>query len=115
MLNLDSLSSSDVDALTSLSALSDLSLGDCSEAPQNLFQAVTALTALRTLRLEKARVGINLGELRWLGLLHRLELVDAQLKEGFGDGLVRLASLKQLLVIPAYKDEVSRSSLFRFL
>ena len=30
-----------------------------------------------------------------------------QLKEGFGEGLVKMQSLKKLLVIPVYKDEVS--------
>ena len=39
--------------------------------------------------------------------LENLELIDVQLKEGFGEGLVKMQSLKKLLVIPVYKDEVS--------
>ena len=37
-----------------------------------------------------------------------MELIDVQLKEGFGEGLVKMQSLKKLLVIPVYKDEVRK-------
>ena len=43
--------------------------------------------------------------------LENLELIDVQLREGFGEGLVKMQSLKKLLVIPVYKDEVRYATL----
>ena len=45
--------------------------------------------------------------------LQNLELIDVQLSEGFGDGLVKMQALKKLLVIPVYKDEVREGSMIR--
>ena len=45
-------------------------------------------------------------------VLQNLELIDVQLSEGFGNGLVKMQALKKLLVIPVYKDEV-RGSMMR--
>lgn len=95
--------------IASLTNLTHLELGDCTkfgDSPSALFQSLGALKFLRSLRLEKSVLGIHLGELRWNTNLENLELIDVQLKEGFGDGLVRLQTLKKLLLIPIYKDEV---------
>jgi hypothetical protein len=106
ILGLETVTAADLESFASLSALEHLELGNCSSAPVNLFQSVTALTKLRSLRLEGGLVGMNLGELRWLSNLEKLELIDVHLKEGFGDGLIRLQTLKKLLLIPYYTEEV---------
>lgn len=110
MLNIDTLSAAALDSVASLSNLLHLELGDCSSCPPDqLFQSLAALKSLRGLRLEGGHVGLRLGELRWAAALQKLELVDVHLREGFGDGLVRLQMLKKLLLIPFYKDEVRQT------
>jgi hypothetical protein len=107
LLGLDEITCSDVDHLTSLINLRHLELGDCNLAPPSLLQSLSGLKLLTKLRIERIHLGINLSELRWLHSLHSLELIDVQLKEGFGDGLVKMLSLNKLLIIPVYKDEVN--------
>ncbi|TRY71707.1 hypothetical protein TCAL_04757 [Tigriopus californicus] len=105
-----SITPGDVVHIASLTNLTHLELGDCTkfgDSPSALFQSLGALKQLKSLRLEKSVLGIHLGELRWNTNLENLELINVQLKEGFGDGLVRLQSLKKLLLIPIYKDEVA--------
>jgi len=105
---LESFTAQDVEALSGLATLESLELGDCSSAPDDLFQSITALTNLKSLRLERPKdVNSAISELRWLGHLEALELVDAVLREGFGEGLGRVATLKRILLIPQYKDEVA--------
>ena len=90
--------------------LENLELGDCGGADKsapNFFQSLSALRLLTSLRLEGGLVGLNIGDLRWLSQLQKLELIDVHLKEGFGDGLVRIQTVKKLLLIPSYKDEVA--------
>lgn len=104
---------SDLAVLPTLTRLSILELGDCSTVPtDDLLRAATSLSELTSLRLERARgVGAALGELRFLAALEKLELVDVALREGFGDGLVKLVSLRRVLLIPQYKDEVSNQNI----
>ena len=121
LLQLRWLSPSDLLVISSFSNLEHLELGDCvvnkpkpdagdatSSTSLDLFQAISGLTKLRKLRLVNCRVASDLGELRWLSQLEQLELVDVELREGFGQvGMRNLPpSLKRLLVIPVYKDEV---------
>ena len=109
MLNLDQVTPADVDHIASLSNLEYLELGDCSNSSGFLLKSITRLKKLKSLRIEKTLLGNNLGELRWLSCLESLELIDVQLREGFGDGLVKMQTLKKLLIIPIYKDEASFS------
>ena len=92
-----------------------LELGDCMKSesgstgtvPLNKF---VALKKLNHLRIEKGEIGREVGALEMLGNLDKLELIDAELKQGFSKGFIRLRKLKQLLLIPSYKDEVSEEN-----
>ena len=110
LLGLEDVKASDVGHLTKLSNLTHLELGDCTGVPGDLLQSLSAsLERLVHLRVERAphlATAENLGELRLLRGLQNLELIDVQLKEGFGEGLVKMQALKKLLLIPVYKDEV---------
>ena len=111
LLGLEDVKASDVDHLTKLSNLTHLELGDCTGlVPSgNLLQSLSAsLERLVHLRVERAPhlAAEDLGELRLLRGLQHLELIDVQLREGFGEGLVKMQALKKLLLIPVYKDEV---------
>ncbi len=106
LLGVENLISEELSTLSTLKKLTSLELGDCAKMTEEVINAATSLQDLKSLRLEKAHgVGTVLGELRFLQL-EKLELVDVVLKEGFGDGLVKLKSLKKVLLIPQYKDEV---------
>ena len=59
------------------------------------------------LRIERGEIGREVGMLEMLSNLDELELIDTELKQGFSEGFIRLRKLKQLLLIPAYKDEVA--------
>ncbi len=114
LLGVDNLTAADLEVLSSLDGLESLELGDCSSSSsgvttEEVLRCVVSLPKLSSLRLEKAKtLGAGLGELAALKGLEKLELVDVVLKEGFGEGLVELAALKRLLLIPQYKDEVSK-------
>jgi hypothetical protein len=68
---------------------------------------VTFLFYSFRLRLERGRIGEEIGALEKLQNLHNLELIDFELKVGFGKGFLKLKSLKKILLIPTYKEEVS--------
>ena len=107
-----------MDHLTKLSNLTHLELGDCTGVPGDLLQSLsTSLDRLVSLRVERAPhlAAENLGELRLLRGLQNLELIDVQLKEGFGEGLVKMQALKKLLLIPVYKDEVHKKAEILFV
>lgn len=110
LLSLDRLTPPDLEHISSLSNLEHLELGDCADLSLNssstFLNKFASLKSLSSLRLEGAHLGNNLGDLRWLTKLEVLELIDVHLKEGFGDGLVKLQTIKYLLLIPDYKDEV---------
>lgn len=107
---MENLSPADVNSVCALTQLSHLELGDCLSLPDGLMTSLCALTALTSLRLERARASAAVGELRWLARLRTLELVDVQFQQGFGDGLAKLEALNYLLVIPDYKDEVRKEA-----
>ena len=65
------------------------------------------------LRLERGRIGEEIGVLEKLENLQNLELIDFELKVGFGQGFVKLKSLKKILLIPTYKEEVSKKVFVR--
>ena len=96
-----------METISLFSNLQHLQLGDCSKVPDDFFHSIASLTMLSYIRLEKCSVGSSMAEFRWLGSLEKLELIDAQLREGFGDGLVKMQNLKKLLLIPSYTDEVT--------
>ena len=114
------MSPSDLLVISSFSNLEHLELGDCITAAKaneggatnlDLFQAISGLAKLRKLRLERCRVASDLGELRWLSQLEQLELVDVELREGFGQAGMRQLppAIRKLLIIPVYKDEVRKT------
>jgi len=53
--------------------------------------------------LERGRIGDDVGAIE---NLENLELIDFELKIGFGAGFVKLKMLKKVLLIPTYKEEV---------
>ena len=69
-----------------------LELGDCTKSgtgnagtvPLNKF---VALKKLNHLRIEKGEIGREVGALEMLGSLDKLELIDAELKQGFSEGM----------------------------
>jgi len=63
------------------------------------------------LRLERGQIGEEIGVLDRLEHFQNLELIDFELKVGFGAGFVKLQMLKKVLLIPAYKDEVFKFGL----
>ena len=54
------------------------------------------------LRLERGCIE-DLGS---VSRLENLELIDFELKVGFGKNFLRIQTLKKILLIPVYKDEV---------
>ena len=53
--------------------------------------------------MERGRIGEDVGAIE---NLENLELIDFELKIGFGAGFVKLKMLKKVLLIPTYKEEV---------
>ena len=87
-------------------------IGDCFKSGAVSGQAIplnklVSLKKLVHLRIEKGEIGRDVGTLEMLSSLDRLELIDIELKQGFSEGFIRLRKLKQLLLIPSYKDEVA--------
>ena len=92
--------------------LESLEIGDCSRQGAANAQTVPinkliSLKKLVHLRIERGEIGREVGSLEMLSSLDRLELIDTELKQGFSEGFIRLRKLKQLLLIPSYKDEVA--------
>ena len=56
--------------------------------------------------MERGRIGPEIGVLENLENLQNLELIDFELRVGFGQGFVKLKNLKKILLIPSYKEEV---------
>ncbi|QQP35252.1 Uncharacterized protein FKW44_023420 [Caligus rogercresseyi] len=105
LLSLEGLSDSDLREISALSDLRELSLGDVT-GNANIFQELSKLGRLKNLRLESVHVNASLQCMEACPL-EKLELVDSHLEQGFGSGFIRLRSLKKLLLIPVYKDEVA--------
>ena len=91
-----------------------LELGDCAQMQGgNMFGKLIPLAAkLKHLRLEKGLIGPDVGTLEHFERLISLELIDVELKGGFGQGFVRLRKLNKLMLIPTYRDEVSLTQAF---
>ena len=94
LINVERFGASDILSICALSKLRHLELGDCANTPPSLFSSLCALGQLTSLRLERAQVSSQLGELSGLTKLRTLELVDVQLKKGFGDGMSKLNKLQ---------------------
>ena len=62
--------------------------------------------------MERGQIGEEIGVLDGVEHFQNLELIDFELKVGFGAGFVKLQMLKKVLLIPAYKDEVNKYSNF---
>ena len=58
--------------------------GNTGTVPLNKF---VALKKLNHLRIEKGEIGREVGALEMLGSLEKLELIDAELKQGFSEGM----------------------------
>ena len=58
--------------------------GSTGTVPLNKF---VALKKLNHLRIEKGEIGREVGALEMLGNLDKLELIDAELKQGFSEGM----------------------------
>ena len=87
-----------------------LELGDCGQMQaggSNLFGKLIPLSGrLKHLRLERANIGSDIGTLEHFEKLISLELIDVDLKGGFGQGFIKLRKLNKLMLIPSYRDEV---------
>ena len=103
-----SLSVDNLMAITQLTALKHLELGNCDLLePQNLFLRLSELSNLKYLRLERGKFNECLGVLSGLKSLTDLELIDFEMMHGCGQGLISLQGIRKLLLIPTYKDDVS--------
>ena len=59
--------------------------------------------------MEKGKFNASIGELKHLTKLQDLELIDFEMVQGFGNGLVQLQNIRKMLLIPLYKDEVTKN------
>ena len=59
--------------------------------------------------MEKGKFNASIGELKHLTELQTLELIDFEMVQGFGNGLVQLQNIRKMLLIPLYKDEVTKN------
>ena len=90
--------------------LQSLELGNCDKIePSSLFDTLKSLKNLKYLRLEKGKFDVSVGEMKNLTHLRVLELIDFEMVQGFGKGLVELQNIRKLLLIPTYTDEVSKN------
>ena len=108
LLSLKTISVDNLMAITQLTALKHLELGNCDLLePQNLFLRLSELSNLKYLRLERGKFNENMGVLSGLKSLTDLELIDFEMLHGCGQGLISLQGIRKLLLIPTYKDDVS--------
>ena len=105
---MQALSSEDLSNICNLAKLDTLEVGNCDQIPsKDLFGTIgTRLVNLKSLRLEKGKFDENIGQLANLKHLGELEIIDFQMIQGFREGLISLQSVRKLLLIPSYKDEV---------
>ena len=85
-----------------------LELGDCTLLQGGgLFSKLIPLSGhLKELRLERSIIGSDIGTLEHFDKLVSLELIDVELKAGFGQGFIKLRKISKLMLIPTYRDEV---------
>ena len=105
---MQALSCEDLSSICNLTKLDTLELGNCDQIPsKDLFGIIgQRLANLKSLRLERGKFDENIGQLANLKHLHQLEIIDFEMIQGFREGLISLQSIKKLLLIPSYKDEV---------
>lgn len=84
--------------------LTYLELGDCQKGFP--FAKLLNIKGLKHLRLEKGDVSRSIGALEMLEHFEEMELIDVELRPGFGEGFIRMRKLRKLLLIPAYREEV---------
>ena len=107
LLSLQSLQMEHLQTIGQLKTLQSLELGNCDHIePDSLFSSIQTFTHLKYLRLERGKFNDSIGELCNLNKLQTLELIDFEMVQGFGTGLVQLQKLRKFLLIPIYKDEV---------
>ncbi len=109
LLSLKCLTLDDLKNITELTNLEHLELGNCSQIKAaDIFEVLSSMTNLRSLRLERGKMNESIGALATLPNLEQLELIDFELVQDFSSGFVKLQNVKKLLLIPVYKDEVRK-------
>eukprot|EP00090_Calanus_glacialis_P005869 TRINITY_DN14565_c0_g1_i1.p1 TRINITY_DN14565_c0_g1~~TRINITY_DN14565_c0_g1_i1.p1 ORF type:complete len:1588 (-),score=590.08 TRINITY_DN14565_c0_g1_i1:93-4856(-) len=108
LLTMEGLQQKDFDVFGTLIHLELLEIGECHNAPANIFKTLSDLSKLQRLRMEKGSVGENVSKLANAPRLRDLELIDFQILNGFRDGLSVIKNIQKLLIIPTYKNEVAK-------
>ena len=107
---MQSLQLESLQTICQMGMLQSLELGNCDKIePSSIFDSLKSLKNLKYLRLEKGKFDVSIGEMKNLTHLRVLELIDFEMVQGFGKGLVELQNIRKLLLIPTYTDEVSAS------
>ena len=107
---MQSLQLESLQTICQMGMLQSLELGNCDKIePSSIFDSLKSLKNLKYLRLEKGKFDVSIGEMKTLTHLRVLELIDFEMVQGFGKGLVELQNIRKLLLIPTYTDEVSAS------
>ena len=112
LVSLDCINFKHLDIIANFKNLEVLELGDCTPLQgSDLFSKLIPLSGhLKELRLERSIIGSDIGTLEHFDKLVSLELIDVELKAGFGQGLVKLWKISKLMLIPTYKDEVATTN-----
>jgi len=108
LLTMEGLQQKDFDVFGTLVHLKLLEIGECHNAPPNIFKTLSELSKLQRLRMEKGSVGENVSKLANAPRLKDLELIDFQILKGFRDGLSVIKNIQKFLIIPTYKNEVAK-------
>jgi hypothetical protein len=108
LLTMEGLQQRDFDVFGTLVHLQLLEIGECHNAPPNIFKTLSDLSKLQRLRMEKGIVGENVSKLANAPRLKDLELIDFQIEKGFRAGLSVIKNIQKFLIIPTYKNEVAK-------
>jgi len=108
LLTMEGLQQKDFDVFGTLVHLKLLEIGECHNAPPNIFKTLSDLSRLQRLRMEKGSVGENVAKLANSPRLKDLELIDFQILKGFREGLCVIKNIKKFLIIPTFKNEVAK-------
>ena len=110
LVSLDCINFKHLDVIANFKNLEVLELGDCTLLQgSDLFSKLIPLSGhLKELRLERSIVDSDIGTLEHFEKLVSLELIDVELKAGFGQGLVKLWKISKLMLIPTYKDNIGK-------
>jgi len=109
LVSLNCLNFKHLDVIANFKNLEVLELGDCTLLQGGgLFSKLIPLSGhLKELRLERSIIGSDIGTLEHFDKLVSLELIDVELKAGFGQGFIKLRKISKLMLIPTYRDEVA--------